>query len=126
MTTNRVNFVDEDDARSVLFALFKQVAYSAGAHANKHFYEVRARNRKERNIGFASYCTSQQGLTSSRRSDQQDALGNTSTELLELLRFAQEFDNLAQLFLGFIHAGDVLKCHLFLLHGEQAGATLAK
>ncbi len=47
-------------------------------------------------------------------------------ELLELLRLAQEFDDLFQLFLGFIHAGNVLERHLLLLHGEQARLALAE
>ena len=82
--------------------------------------------REERNVGFAGNGARQQGLAGSRRSDQQHALGNASAELLELLRFAQELDDFLQLFLGFIHAGDVFERHLLLLHGEQARPALAE
>ena len=58
--------------------------------------------------------------------NQQNPFGNASAQLLEFLRFAQEFDDLAQLFLGFIHAGHIFECDLFLLHGEQSRPALAK
>src|SRR6185312_9622015 len=51
---------------------------------------------------------------------------NAAAELLELLRLAQELDNLFQLFLGFIDAGHILEGDLLLLHGEQARPALAE
>ena len=126
MTADRVDFVDEDDAGRVLLALFEQVADAAGAHADKHLHEVRTGDGEERHVGFAGDRAGQQGLAGSRRSDQQHALGNAAAELLELLRLAQELDDLLQLFLGLIHAGHVLERDLLLLHGEQARAALAE
>ena len=126
VTSDRINFVDEDNARRVLLALLKQIAYAAGAHANKHFDKVRARNREEGNVRFASNRAGQQSLTRSRAADQQHALGNTSAELLELLRFAQELDDFFQFFFGFIHASHVFERDLLLLHGEQARPALAE
>jgi hypothetical protein len=58
--------------------------------------------------------------------DQQHAFRNAAAQLLELLRLAQEFDDLLQLFLGFFHARDVFKRDLALLRGMQAGAALAE
>src|SRR5438067_9639401 len=126
MATDRINFVHEDDAWRVLLALLKQVAHAAGTHADEHLDEVRTRDGEERHVSFAGYRTGQQGLAGSGRADQQNALGNASTELLEFLRFAQEFNNFAQLFFGFIHAGHVFERDFLLLHGEQAGAALAE
>ncbi len=126
MTADRVDFVDEDDAGSVLLALLEQVADAACAHADEHLHEVRTRDAEERHVGFAGHRARQQGLAGSRRSDQQHAFRNAAAQLLELLRLAQELDNLFQLFLGFIHAGDVFERHLLLLHGEQAGPALAE
>src|SRR6185437_2117085 len=99
---------DEDDAGSVLLALLKQVAHAARTDADKHLYEVRTRDREERNIGLAGDCARQQGLAGARRPDHQNALRNPSAEPLELLRLAQELDNLLQLFLGLVDARDVL------------------
>ncbi len=126
MAADGVDFVDEDDAGGVLLALFEEVADAACADADEHLDEVRTGDREEGNIGFAGYRAGEQGLAGSRRSDEQDALGNAAAELLELLRLAQEFDDLFQLFLGFVDAGNVFKRHLLLLHREQAGAALAE
>src|SRR5579863_4585050 len=109
MASDRVNLVNENNAGSVLFALLKQVAHAAGADAHEHLYKIRAGNREERNVGLACYCAGQQRLASSRRAYEQHAFRNASAQLLELLRLAQEFDNLAQLFLGLFYAGNVFK-----------------
>src|SRR5579864_1210513 len=126
MTSNRIDFIDEDDAGGILLALLKQVADAARAHAYKHFHEVGARNREERDVRFSGYGTGQQSLTSSRRPYQQHAFGNASTELLEFLRLAQKLYDLAQLFLGLFHAGHVLKRDFLLLHRKQPGATFSE
>src|SRR5581483_580119 len=126
VTSDGVDFVDEDNARRILLTLLEQVTYPACAHAYEHLDEVRTRDREERNVRFAGHRSGQQGLAGSRRSDEQNALGNAAAELLELLRFAQKFDDLAQFFLGFIHAGHVLERDFLLLHGEQARPALAE
>ncbi len=53
MTADRVDFVDEDDARRVLLGLLEHVAHARSADADEHLDEVGAGNRKERNVGFA-------------------------------------------------------------------------
>src|SRR5260370_25134869 len=75
---------------------------------------------------FACHCAREQGLARSWRSNQQHALRNASAKFLELLRFAQELDNLPKFFLRLIHASHVFECDLFLLHGEQTRPALAK
>src|SRR5262249_20788868 len=47
MTAHGVNFVDEDNAWSVLLALLKQVANPAGAHAYEHLDKVRTGDAEE-------------------------------------------------------------------------------
>src|SRR5262249_16899863 len=47
MASDRVNFIDKDDARSILFALLEEIADAAGADADKHFDEVGAGDREE-------------------------------------------------------------------------------
>ncbi len=126
MAADGVDFIDEDDAGRVLLALFEQIADAAGADADEHFDEVRTGDGEERNAGFAGDGAGQQRLAGSGRTDQQHALRNAAAELLELLRLAQEFDDLLQLFLGFFDAGDILKRDLLLLRGMQARAALAE
>src|ERR1035437_1133017 len=89
MAADGVDFVDEDDARGILLALFEEVADAACADADEHLDEVRTRNAEERNIGFTGNRTGEQGFTGSGRSDEKHTLGNASAELLELLRLAQ-------------------------------------
>src|SRR5260370_948679 len=121
-----VNFVDENDAGRVLLALFKQIAHAAGAHTYEHFYEVRAGDREERHISFAGDRACKQSLSGSRRADQQYAFGNASAQFLELLRLPQEFDNLSQLFLGFLNSSHILESDLLLLGGVQTRAALTE
>src|SRR5579864_5100310 len=126
MTSDGIDFVDEDDAGSILLALLEKIAYAAGAYADKHLYKVRARDREEGNIGLARNCSCQQRFTSSGRPDQQDSLGNATAQFLELLRLAQELNDLAQLFLGLFYASHVFERDFLLLHGEQPRPALAK
>ena len=126
VTADGVDFVDEDDAGGVLLALLEEVADAGCADADEHLNEVRTGDGEEGNVGFAGDCAGEEGLAGARRSDEQDALGDAAAEALELLRFAEELDDLLELFLGFVDAGDVLEGDLLLLHGEQAGAGLAE
>ena len=126
MAADCVDFVDEDDAGSVLLALFEEIANAAGADADEHFDEVRAGNGEEWHVSFAGNSAGEQGLAGAWRSDKEHALGDAATKLLEALGLAEIFDDLLKLFLGLIDAGDILEGDLLLLHGEQAGAALAE
>ena len=126
MAADGVNLVDEDDAGRVLLALLEQVADAAGADADEHLDEVRAADREERHVGLAGNGAREQRLARSRGAHQQDALGNAAAELLELLRLAQELDDLLELVLGLVDAGDVLERHLLLRAGRQLRLALAE
>src|ERR1700736_1373420 len=56
MASHRVDFVDEDDARSILLSLLEKNTHAARANAHKHFDEVRTRNGEEWHIGFSGDC----------------------------------------------------------------------
>src|SRR5579871_3057367 len=120
MTAYGIDFIDKDDAGRVLFALFEQIADTAGADAHEHFHEVRSGNRKEGYAGFSRDSASEEGFPGSGRADEQDAFGNAPAELLELLRLAEKFDDFLELLFGLFHSGNVLERHLFLLRGMQA------
>ena len=53
MAADRIDFVDEDDAGRVLLRLFEHVAHAAGADADEHLHEIRARNGEERHVRLA-------------------------------------------------------------------------
>ncbi len=126
VTADSVDLINEDDAGRVLLALFEQVANTRCADADEHLHEVGTGDREERDVGFASDCAREEGLAGARRSDEQDALGDAAAKTLELLGLAEELDDLLELFLGFVDAGDILERDLLLLHGEQAGTRLAE
>ena len=100
MAADRVDFVDEDDAGRILLRLLEHVAHAARADADEHLDEVRARDGEERHVRLARDGARGQRLAGARRADQQHAARNTSAELLELLRIAQELHDLLQVFLG--------------------------
>ncbi len=124
---NRVDLVDEDDARRVLFGLFEHVADTACTDTNEHFNEIRAGNREERHACFARNRTCQKRLTGTRRTHQQSApLGILPPRRENFCGVAQEFDDLFKFFLGFVDAGNIIKRHAAMLFGQKLGARFAK
>jgi len=107
MATNSVDFIDEDDARSVLLGLLEHIADTTRTHADKHLNEVRTGNGEERHLGFASNRLGQQGINGTRRTYHQNAARNTTTQALELAWIAQELDQFADFFLGLIAACNI-------------------
>src|SRR6476620_5436305 len=119
VTTYRVNFVDENDARRGFLSLLKHVADARGTDADEHLHEIRTADGKERHVSFTRDGASKQGLASAWRADHQYALGNAATEFLKFFRITQEFDQLLHFVLGFLHARHVAKCDLVLVAGEH-------
>ena len=109
MTSDRVDLVDEDDAGRVLLALFEEVADARSADADEHLDEVGAGDREEGHVRLAGDGTREKGLAGARRPHQQHALRDLAAELLELLRLLEELDDLLQLDLRLVDAGDVLE-----------------
>jgi hypothetical protein len=42
VSTHRINFIDEDNARCIFLPLLKHVTHTRGADANKHFNKIGA------------------------------------------------------------------------------------
>ena len=117
----RVELVDEDDARRLGLGLREQIAHAGRADADEHLHELRAAQAEERHLGLAGDGPGQQRLAGARRADQQHALGNAAAQRGVLLRILQELDDLAQLLLGFVDAGDVLEGDLDVILGVDLG-----
>ena len=126
MPADRVDFVDEDDAGGVLLALLEHVAHAAGADAHEHLDEVGTRDGEERHVRLAGDGARQQRLAGAGRADQQHALGDLAAQALEFLRVLQELDDLLQLALRLVDAGDVVERHAALLLGQHARARFAE
>jgi hypothetical protein len=126
MAADRVDLVDEDDAGSVLLGLLEHVAHAAGADADEHLDEVRAGDGEERHVGLAGDGARGQGLSGAGRADQEHAARNPPAQALELLGIAQELDDLLQVFLGLVDAGNVLEGDAAMGLGEQLRLGLAE
>ena len=81
---------------------------------------------EKRHLRLACDRAGEQRLAGARRTDQEHALGNPPAECRVLLGVLQEFDNLLQLLLGFVHAGHVREAHLHIVLGEDAVLAAGK
>src|SRR6185436_19183835 len=107
MAADRVDFVDEDDARRVLLGLLEHVAHAAGADADEHLDEVGTGDREERHLRLAGDRLGEQRFAGARRAHHQHAARDAPAELLELRRVAEEFDQLGHFLLRLVTACDV-------------------
>src|SRR4051812_43327522 len=124
--TDRVDLVDEDDAGRVGLSLFEKITHSRRTDADEHLDEIRSGHREERTSGFAGNRAGKQRLAGTRRTDEQRAFGQTPAKLRELLRVAQELDDLLQLLLRLVGTGDIREGHLRGVPGEQLRLRLAE
>src|SRR3990167_4977581 len=126
MAADGVDLVDEDDARRMLLRLLEHIAHPGRTDTDEHLDEIRTGNGEERHFRFTGNRLGQQGLAGTRRTHHQDAARDTPAEALELTRITQEFDQLADFFLGLVATGDVSEGGLDLIFREQARLALAE
>ncbi len=126
LTADRIDFVDEDDARRTLLGLLEHVAHARGADADEHLDEVGTRNAEERHLGLTRDRTREQRLAGTGRAHHQHAARNASAQLLEFGRVLQEIHQFGDIFLGLVAAGHVGKGHRVGILVEQACAALAE
>ena len=126
LTAHGVDFVDEDDAGSVLLGVLEHVAYAGRAHADEHFHKVGTRDAEERYLGFARDGLGQQRLAGARRADQQQTARNASAKLLELARILEEVHDFLHFFLGFVAASDIGKGDGVVVLVQHARFALAE
>ena len=99
---NGVDFIDEDDAGSVLLGLRKEISHTAGAQPDEQFDEIGATDALDRHTGLPCHRTREQGFADPRWADQQHALGNMGANGQVALRLAQKFDFLSEVLLGVV------------------------
>ena len=112
LLTDGIDLIDEDDARRLFLRLLEEVTYLRRTHTDEHLDELGAGDGEERNVRLTGHSLGKQGLTGSRRADEQRTLRNMCTDLRILIRLLQVVDHLGQKLLRFILTGDVLKSHL--------------
>ena len=126
LAADRVDLVDEDDARRVALGLVEQVADAAGADADEHLDELGAGDAEERHAGLTGDGAGHQRLAGAGRPDQQDAARDARAERVELLRVLEELDDFLELRLGLVDAGHVVERDDRLVAEEHPGAALAE
>ena len=126
LTSHGIDLIDEDNRRSLRLGLLKEVAHAAGADAHEHLDKVRTRDAKERHARLAGNGLSQQRLTGTRRTNQQNAARNLGTQFAIAVRIAQEVADLLELLDGLVHAGNVFKLDLGARGLVGLGVGLAK
>ena len=104
-----VELVDEDHGPAERPRLGEQVADPARADAHVLLDELRARDVEERDAGLGGDRAGEHRLAGSGRAVEQDAAWDRRSEAREALRLAQEVDDLGQLVLRLVAAGDVLE-----------------
>src|SRR5205823_12604361 len=90
LAADRVDLVDEDDAGAVLLGLVEEVADAAGADADEHLHELRARDAEERHPGLAGDGLAEKRLAGAGRADQQHTLRYPGPQGDELLGELEE------------------------------------
>ena len=106
---DRVDFVDEDDRRRDLSRLRKELADATGPDADDHLDELRRARAEERNLRLARRGPCEQGLARPRSPGQQHALRRAGSETAILFRVLQEVDDLVDLRLHLLDAGDIVE-----------------
>ena len=126
LTTDSVDLVDKDDGGGGLLGLLKQVADTAGANTYIKLNKVRAGDGQKLHTGLACHGLGQQGLTGTRRANQQHALGDAGAHGGVGLGVFQKVNDLAELLLLLVAAGNIGEGLLVLLIAAQLGAGLGE
>ena len=84
--THRINFIDKQNTRRILFRLLKHIAHAARTDAHKHFNKIRSRDREKWYARLTGNRPCKQGLTRARRAFQQCALRNFAAQTAKFLR----------------------------------------
>ena len=126
MATDGVDFIDEDDARSLGLGLFEQVADARRADTDEEFDELGRGAREERHTGFTGDRLGDQGLTGTRRTDQKATLRDLGAERGVLVWVLQKVDDFLQFQLGAFDTGDVRERHAGFRNFLELGLGLTE
>ncbi len=121
-----VQFVDEDDAGGAPPPLLEQVADPARADADEHLDEIGTRHVEEGNVRLSGDGLGEKGLARSRHAHEKDALRDFRPHLGELLGVLQELDDLLELVLRLLLAGDVGEVDLLGAFDVALGLALSE
>mmetsp|Transcript_32035 Transcript_32035/g.59641 ORF Transcript_32035/g.59641 Transcript_32035/m.59641 type:complete len:249 (+) Transcript_32035:866-1612(+) len=84
LTTNRINLINEDDARGVLLRHVEEITDAGSSDTNEKLNELRTGGRNERHSSFSGGSTSEKSLTGTGRTLHNNTLRDLGSELSEL------------------------------------------
>src|SRR5687767_705396 len=126
LAADRVDLVDEHDAGRVALRLVEEVAHARRTHTDEHLHELGSRDREEGDAGLAGDGAREHGLAGAGWPDEEHTARDPRAEARELLRVLEELDDLGELLLRLVDAGDVLERRRRLVADEHARAALAE
>ena len=106
---DRVELVDEDDSGRMLARLLEKIPHARGADAYDHLHELRGAHREERHAGLAGDRFGEQRLAGAGRANEQHAFRRRAPQACIAVGLFEEIDDLDELVLGFIDAGNVVE-----------------
>ena len=119
LASDRIDLIDEDDARRRLLRLFKEVTHARCADTDKHLNKIRSADRKELHARLTGNCLCKKRLARARRPKEQNPLRNPCPEFVEFIRRLQEFDHFFEFLLRLICPRNIGERHLFLVAHHQ-------
>ena len=126
VTADSVDFVNENQTRSALAALFKHIAHAAGTYAHEHFHKIRSTDAEKGHVCFARDGLGNEGFACAGRAGHEDTFGDVAAQLLEFLGILEKLHQLGNLLLGFIHPSHLFEGDFIFVHREQFGPAFAK
>ena len=126
LAADRIDLIDEDDARRVLLRLLKQVAHAGSTHTDEHLHEIGARNGEKRHARLARHGAGQQGLTGTGRTVKQHAARDFRAQRFVAGRVRQEVADLIELLHCFIRTGHVVEGGIRIVLVQLLSGGLAK
>src|SRR5262249_44260032 len=106
---DRVELVDEHDARRLLLRLLEEIAHARGPDPDEHLDELGTREEEERHGRSARDRAGEEGLAGAGRADEQYSLRNSAAEALVFLRTLEKIHDLDELRLRLLdsrHVGE--------------------
>src|SRR5215471_21554698 len=111
MATHGINLIDKDNARRMLFSLFKEVAHPRSPDTYEHLHKLRSANAIERNISLACYCARDERLTGTGGTHQKHAFGSARTHRDKARRELEKLYDFLKLDLRLLYACNIFKEH---------------
>jgi hypothetical protein len=107
LSADGINLINEDDARGLGLGLLEEIPDPGGTDTDEELDELGGGAGEEWDPGLAGDGTREESFTGARRADEEASLGDLGSERGVLVGVLEEIDDLLQLELGLVGAGDV-------------------